>query len=957
MPESGWERLFAEPDGRTAATPIAAYSEFMPPPRVGGPGRGEGGPSPFDEGDPWGWHVAEREEADELQPGLEQVAHQVVGALARLVRGEPAHGLSRSKLKDNPYWPPELAGRAGSLGHERLACVLPLALAKTQDDKGRVRWTLFGGSEQGPARPFWRSFFEAPGRERPAAEAIGFLRRWLAVVYGEPEEGPSDLRRAGLRILPQGDLPAPLPWEEGPLPSWAGPLRTDGRSLRGVRYLLTFRPFAMLPAAVRRAYLAGDLHLLPCPAGLLFWGERHYLQMRAELPLAMQIPLLTTVARHYGAGGLRVPQSGWLHEPRPGRPDAGDHHGPRRETYVRTHRTARVRRDEPGEPAVADREDRMAHVLFSTTERDLGLYGKPMARNAQVWTEDARLLLDGPRADRDRLDRAAAALAEGGLFGYRLQFPAMQAGGFEVYWQRPLVAYLPPGGDRPAVVPDAPLGYLTAYRAERPDPAEAIELWPRLRHREPYLAAAEVSRRPHDPRARRIARDCLNLLDSHALWGRPLPRSFARRLLAEPEPLTLDAWLDALPSRVGDGEQGRRLADALRRGLEAAESGPPEAVTLDRNARRAFEVGFWRAIAAVAGGRFPNRNTADCARDPATRRALRHDRRDLETLGDRLLARHARAIAAAGMEGRAAVGDLPFHWRTDFDLGWSDGWRASQGAVPSERDLIVVIPGRDRSRAVIMADHYDTAYMEDRYRRDGARLAAPGADDNTSATAALLLAAPALLGLSRAGRLGCDVWLVHLTGEEFPADCLGARHLAGQVVAGTLAMRRLDGRRLDLSGTRVEGVYVLDMVAHENPRRRGVFQIAPGVGPGSLRLALEAHRANEAWNARAPAWDRHPSRRNRGRRRGAGLPPAAPHPRMIGEVRPHDDPRSTLYNTDGQIFSDAGIPVVLFMEDYDIDRKGYHDSRDTMAEIDLAYGSALVAIAIEAVARAAGATA
>ena len=72
---------------------------------------------------------------------------------------------------------------------------------------------------------------------------------------------------------------------------------------------------------------------------------------------------------------------------------------------------------------------------------------------------------------------------------------------------------------------------------------------------------------------------------------------------------------------------------------------------------------------------------------------------------------------------------------------------------------------------------------------------------------------------------------------------------------------------------------------------------------------------------------------------------------MIGEVRPHEDSRSTLYNSDGQVFSDAGIPVVLFMEDYDIDRSGYHDSKDTMSGIDLAYGSALAAIAIESVAR------
>jgi len=60
---------------------------------------------------------------------------------------------------------------------------------------------------------------------------------------------------------------------------------------------------------------------------------------------------------------------------------------------------------------------------------------------------------------------------------------------------------------------------------------------------------------------------------------------------------------------------------------------------------------------------------------------------------------------------------------------------------------------------------------------------------------------------------------------------------------------------------------------------------------------------------------------------------------------------ATGYNTDGQIFSDVGIPVVLFMENYDINRKGYHDSHDTMANIDLDYGSAVVAIAIEAVAR------
>ena len=41
------------------------------------------------------------------------------------------------------------------------------------------------------------------------------------------------------------------------------------------------------------------------------------------------------------------------------------------------------------------------------------------------------------------------------------------------------------------------------------------------------------------------------------------------------------------------------------------------------------------------------------------------------------------------------------------------------------------------------------------------------------------------------------------------------------------------------------------------------------------------------------------------------------------------------------------------MENYDISRKGYHDSHDTMVNIDLDYGAAVTAITIEAVARAA----
>jgi Zn-dependent M28 family amino/carboxypeptidase len=310
------------------------------------------------------------------------------------------------------------------------------------------------------------------------------------------------------------------------------------------------------------------------------------------------------------------------------------------------------------------------------------------------------------------------------------------------------------------------------------------------------------------------------------------------------------------------------------------------------------------------------------------------------------------------MQGRAVPAEQSFSWETDFDFSWSRGWAKNQTGEERERNVFLLIPGRDRREAVIMADHYDTAYMEDLYEpsRGGDRLraAAVGADDNASATSALLLAADVLLPLAREGRLERDVWLVHLTGEEFPADCLGARALAQRLVERTLAVTTRSGETVDLAGTTVRGVFVLDMVGHNNDRNRDVFQIAPGEGPGAMRLALRVHAANERWNRSVPLWNRAPERRGKGRARrveqGAGPPELAEHLALLGDVRPEYDPRSTLFNTDGQIFSDVGLPTVLFMENYDMKREGYHDTKDTMANIDLDYAAAVAAIAIETVA-------
>jgi hypothetical protein len=965
MPAAGWEQLLQgwpwfQGEGRF---PIPAYSEFMPPGYLIRKPYGCPEPVLVAHDDPWGWPITEYEEALTFRPGLERLARQLVGQLVRLGRGEAGHDFGERSLQDNPYWPSELAAHAGRLRHERFVVLLPLALSRTMDDKGRLRWTLFGGSEQGPAKPFWRSFFTAPGWELPPDQALAYLRRLLAAAYGEPEMRLGDLRRAGFRILPQGNqLPFPF-WDEGPLPAWTSAfLWEEGQSLDEVKYLLTFRPFARLPASVRHAYLAGQLHLLPFPGSLLFWGAPAYLELQRELPLAVQIPLLLFTERFEGANGIRVPQAGWVGDAAEEGPAPHGRHGRVRATYKRTHRFARLPRF--ADHLASAREDRLAHALFSTNPHDVGLYHKPAGRNVQIWTADHHLLLDGPSATAADLRRAADALAGAGWFGYRFVFPAMRVGRHEVYWHRPLVACLHPQHGDPVVLANAPAGYLTAYPIAGADLAAPVELWPRLLRRDAHVANVRLFEHVKDEQPYQTLLNVRKLLDAREQSdGRPLPRAFARRLLNWPKDQTLEGFLDSLFEKALDRGLVHRLVNELRCGLEAEPSDRPglhQTLTYQHTARRAFEVALWKHIAELSTGTFVNKNNADPVLDRVTEKDRPGQRRDLDALGDYLLAYHTKVIAEADMTGRALAGELPYCWQTDLCYPWMGGWLGNFEGTAYERNLVVVIPGKDRGRAVLMADHYDTAYMEDHYQRrqggDGARLAARGADDNCSATATLMMAAPIFLRMSRAGQLACDVWLVHLTGEEFPAEGLGARMLCQQLVEGNLRLRLMGGDERDLSQVRIQGVYVMDMIGHNSNKDRDVFQIAPGVSPQSLWLATEAHGAAEAWNAWVPVWNRRPSRRGlrRGRRsRTRKPPPPARHLALNGEVRLSYDPHSTLFNTDGQTFSDAGVPVVLFMENYDINRKGYHDSKDTLENINLDYCAALSAIAIESVARAA----
>lgn len=947
---AGWSLLEAE--AREAfrgqgSFPLRAYSEFMPPPFVGikpyEPDRARAAATSIVR-DETALDIGEYEQAHEIVPGLKRIADHLAFEVGKLVRGED-HALSRTLLTDNAAWPDELAAaaREGRLAGDPLVLVVPLALSRTQDDKGNVRWTLFGSSHEGPGAPFFGSF----GDDDPDDGRRFFrLVTWAA---GSTE---------GLRVLAEPDE----------LPEFLRPhLLGFGDPLASVRTLVTFRPFARLPAAVREAFLARKLVLLPSPASLIFFEHPRYRELAHALPRAMQVPLLHLFPRVEGSCTIRIPQSGWLDEV-DGAQAVG--HGHRIVPRVsRSHRWQRVARDDDlhGDGAFTDK---VTVALFSTDPDVLGLYDKPMARNAQIWTERYELLLDGPRADRAAIDHAARKTDAGGRFGYRFLFPPMRAGTRELFWHLPLCARRDPATGRTEVFGDSPpRGYVTA---ESDSPiARRVTLSPRLLARSHHVQAATLF--THEPGRQRFTTsdNVKKLLEFRELLGFPLPPSFARALVHTARTTALDAWIDGLPAAASDPAAGRELATTLRAAI-GAEPDPGASLSLAATATRAFEETLWRTIASLAEGEFRQTENADGitvnrgkSGGPAARAAhvTVAERRDLERLGDHLHDRHRELIARHGMAGRAEVVDHLFTWETDFAYPWMEGWAKNQLGAGRERNIVLVIPGRDRGEAVIMADHYDTAYMEDVYdaERGGDRLRAPaaGADDNHSATTALLAAADVLLPLAHAGKLARDVWLVHLTGEEFPADSLGARALAQALVERRLGFTGETGERRDVSAVRVVGAFVLDMVGHNTERDRDVFQIAPGEGAASALLALRAHRANQRWNHGVAEWNRAPDRHGKGRARrmadGSMPPPPFAHLALQGEVRVEWEPRSALYNTDGQVFSDVGIPVVLFMENYDISRTGYHDTHDTMANIDLDYAAALTAIAIEAVADAASA--
>jgi hypothetical protein len=183
-----------------------------------------------------------------------------------------------------------------------------------------------------------------------------------------------------------------------------------------------------------------------------------------------------------------------------------------------------------------------------------------------------------------------------------------------------------------------------------------------------------------------------------------------------------------------------------------------------------------------------------------------------------------------------------------------------------------------------------------------------GCDDNVSATALLMRAAETLQPLPHRR----DIWLVHLTGEELPADGLGAWHFLSEMMR--------DKRD-------IHAAVITDFIGwHE--AGAPVVQLSPTKAPASEGIAALALDASKK------------------------IAPGI-------EVRylPRNHPRNSVFQTDMQEFEYDGFPGVVFNENLDYTKKtrdrnpNYHQSTDVCANLVVPFAVSLSKVAIETVAR------
>lgn len=227
-------------------------------------------------------------------------------------------------------------------------------------------------------------------------------------------------------------------------------------------------------------------------------------------------------------------------------------------------------------------------------------------------------------------------------------------------------------------------------------------------------------------------------------------------------------------------------------------------------------------------------------------------------------------------------------------------WRGTRHA-----NLVAVIRGTDPMLApLVVADHIDTGFCEDIFDKTGNRVSSAGADDDASATAAMLRGAKILID----AKLPRDIWLVHFTGSEYPADSLGARRFVSAMLS----------EKGDLAGV----VLLESLGTHD--KAAGTIRIDAGDAPGSLGLAkISADAAKDE-----------------------GLEPS---------IKTRFGAKNALSDTDGAVFSEAGYPVICIRGDSEVmtgpSGVPRQYSTDTAKNIDWGYAVSAAKAAIETAAR------
>ena len=292
---TGWERLRADAEWcrGQGSFPIAAYSEYMPPPWLGvkpygtptracSRPRTTGAGASANMSGPIGCAPAcATWPAAASRRWCASAAARPRAHLAAEAARQPllAAGIGRPRRPAGARTPcPDLV--VGPVAHPERQGASPvdaIRLQRTRAGAGLLARLLHGTRTRGAgrghscllspaARLGLRRFREGGERSRtrwPAASCR--LEKMIAFRSGPRSPSPAGAR------------------------SCSG---VKGPASSAVRFLLTFRPFARLPAAVQEAYVRGELHLLPFPGSLLFWGTPAYRKLQRELPFAMQVPLL-----------------------------------------------------------------------------------------------------------------------------------------------------------------------------------------------------------------------------------------------------------------------------------------------------------------------------------------------------------------------------------------------------------------------------------------------------------------------------------------------------------------------------------------------------------------------------------------------------------------------------------------------------------------------------------------